>query len=215
MNWNNFWGYTDVILYFSNIMTNKVIIYLTRHGESEYNVLKKIGGNSNLTDKGLHYSKVLYEYFQNDKIDVYTSNLNRTIQTSKYFHEIRAYPELNEINSGICDSKTYDEIKSLYPEEYEKRKINKYCYRYPKGESYEDIKNRVTPFMEEMLGSSESRLIICHQAILRVLYSFFIKIPEQELPYLEIPLHTLFKFTIIKQENEIKNVELDKHYFSI
>ena len=131
-------------LYFSNIMTNKVIIYLTRHGESEYNVLKKIGGNSNLTDKGLHYSKVLYEYFQNDKIDVYTSNLNRTIQTSQYFHETRAYPELNEINSGICDSKTYEEIKSLYPEEYEKRKISKYCYRYPKGESYEDIKNRLS-----------------------------------------------------------------------
>lgn len=191
-------------------MTNNVIIYLTRHGESEYNVLKKIGGNSNLTENGIHYSKVLYEYFQNDKIDVYTSSLNRTIQTSQYFPEKRSYPQLNEIKSGICDGKTYDEIKSLYPEEYEKRKINKYCYRYPKGESYEDIKNRVTPFMEEMLGSSENRLIICHQAILRVLYSFFIKIPEQELPYLEIPLHTLFKFTIIKQENEIKNVELDK-----
>ena len=62
---------------------------------------------------------------------------------SQYFHETRAYPELNEINSGICDSKTYEEIKSLYPEEYEKRKISKYCYRYPKGESYEDIKNRL------------------------------------------------------------------------
>jgi broad specificity phosphatase PhoE len=215
MNWNNLWGYTHLILYFSNIMTNKVIIYLTRHGESEYNVLKKIGGNSNLTNKGLHYSKVLYEYFQNDKIDVYTSNLNRTIQTSQYFHETRAYPELNEINSGICDSKTYDEIKSLYPEEYEKRKVNKYCYRYPKGESYEDIKNRVTPFMEEILKSRDNRLIICHQAVLRVLYSFFIKISEQEIPHLEIPLHTLFKFTIFKQDDEIKNVELDKHYFSI
>ena len=69
--------------------------------------------------------------------------------------------------------------------------------------------------MEEILKSRDNRLIICHQAVLRVLYSFFIKIPEQELPYLEIPLHTLFKFTIIKEANEIKNVELDKHYFSI
>ena len=96
-------------------MTNNVIIYLTRHGESEYNVLKKIGGNSNLTENGIHYSKVLYEYFQNDKIDVYTSSLNRTIQTSQYFPEKRSYPQLNEIKSGICDGKTYDEIKSLYP----------------------------------------------------------------------------------------------------
>lgn len=196
-------------------MTTEQVIYLTRHGESEYNVLKKIGGNSNLTDKGLHYSKVLYEYFQNDKIEVYTSNLNRTIQTGQYFYETTACPELNEINSGICDSKTYDEIKSLYPEEYEKRSKNKYYYRYPNGESYEDIKNRVTPFMEEMLKSRVNRLIICHQAVLRVLYSFFIETSEEKIPYLEIPLHTLFKFTIVKEDKEVKSVELDKHYFSI
>lgn len=192
-------------------MITEQVIYLTRHGESEYNILKKIGGNSKLSEKGLQYSKVLYEYFQNDKIDVYTSNLNRTIQTSQYFHETKAYPELNEINSGICDSKTYDEIKIMYPDEYHKRNENKYYYRYPKGESYEDIKNRVRPFMRQILNSTENHLIICHQAILRVLYSFFIKIPEQEIPYLDIPLHTLFKFTISKEPNEIKNVELDKY----
>ena len=192
-------------------MTTKQIIYLTRHGESEYNILKKIGGNSKLTEKGLRYSKVLYEYFQSIDIKVYTSNLNRTCQTAQYFYISKACPELNEINSGICDSKTYNEIKLLYPEEYEKRSKNKYYYRYPNGESYEDIKNRVTPFMEKILNSNENNLIICHQAILRVLYSFFIKTSEEKIPYLEIPLHTLFKFTIIREKNDVKNIELDKY----
>ena len=196
-------------------MTSKQIVYLTRHGESEYNILKKIGGNSKLTEKGSHYSKVLYEYFQSTDVEVYTSNLKRTSQTAQYFHVSKAYHELNEINSGICDSKTYDEIKSLYPEEYEKRSKNKYYYRYPNGESYEDIKNRVTPFMEQILTLKENILIICHQAVLRVLYSFFIETSQEKIPYLEIPLHTLFKFTITKEDNEIKNIKLDKYYFSI
>jgi len=192
-------------------MTTEKIVYLTRHGESEYNILKKIGGNSKLTEKGLHYSKVLYEYFQSTDIEVYTSNLNRTCQTAQYFHETKAYPELNEINSGICDSKTYNEIKSSYPEEYKKRSKNKYYYRYPNGESYEDIKNRVAPIMEQILTSKKNNLIICHQAVLRVLYSFFIETSEEKIPYLEIPLHTLFKFTITKEDNEIKNIEHDKY----
>lgn len=196
-------------------MTNEQVIYLTRHGESEYNILKKIGGNSKLTERGLQYSKILYEYFQDTDIEVSTSNLNRTSQTAQYFQVSKAYPELNEINSGICDSKTYNEIKSLYPEEYEKRSKNKYYYRYPSGESYEDIKNRVAPLMEQILTSNEIHLIICHQAVLRVLYSLFIETPEEEIPYLEIPLHTLFKFTITKEDNKIKCIKLDKHYFSI
>jgi len=192
-------------------MISEQVIYLTRHGESEYNILKKIGGNSKLNERGLQYSKVLYEYFQEKKIQVHTSKLIRTSQTAQYFQVSKAYPELNEINSGICDSKTYDEIKSLYPEEYEKRSHNKYYYRYPNGESYEDIKNRVAPFMKKILTSRENHLIICHQAVLRVLYSFFIKTSEEKIPYLEIPLHTLFKFTIIREKNDVKNIELDKY----
>ena len=65
MNWNNLWGYTHLILYFSNIMTNKVIIYLTRHGESEYNVLKKIVYN-NITLCLYIYSYIVRTYNRNN-----------------------------------------------------------------------------------------------------------------------------------------------------
>lgn len=38
-------------------------IYLTRHGETEYNIKKLIGGDSLLTERGLLYSDKLKEYF--------------------------------------------------------------------------------------------------------------------------------------------------------
>lgn len=34
-------------------------IYLSRHGESEYNIEDRLGGNSNLSDKGRKYAKAL------------------------------------------------------------------------------------------------------------------------------------------------------------
>ena len=52
-------------------------IYLSRHGESLYNKIGKIGGNSDLSEKGIEYSKKLAEYINNldNKIPVYTSTI--------------------------------------------------------------------------------------------------------------------------------------------
>ena len=103
-------------------------IYLTRHGESEYNLLNKIGGNSNLSEKGKLYSKKLGNYINNLQLNtpVYTSTLIRTINTGKYIKLDKIeLPILNEINAGICEHLTYSQIQDKYPEEYSKRKIDK------------------------------------------------------------------------------------------
>ena len=69
-------------------MKNK-IIYLSRHGESEYNVKQLIGGDSKLTNNGLKYSKKIYQYFKNKNVHVWTSKLKRTIQTAQYFKDTK------------------------------------------------------------------------------------------------------------------------------
>ena len=38
-------------------------LYLTRHGESEFNVAGKIGGDSPLAPRGKEYAEVLGDYF--------------------------------------------------------------------------------------------------------------------------------------------------------
>lgn len=67
-------------------------IYLSRHGESEYNIEDRLGGNSNLSEKGLKYSRalpiVLNELISNEEerknLTILTSTLKRTIDTAKY-----------------------------------------------------------------------------------------------------------------------------------
>jgi len=56
------------------------------------------------------------------------------------------------------------------------RKADKLRYRYPSGESYQDVIQRVEPVVIEAERERESVVIIAHQAILRVLYGYFMKI---------------------------------------
>ncbi len=186
-----------------------MIIYLTRHGESLYNTKKLLGGNSGLSEKGKIYSKKLFEYFQNDldQLNIITSNLIRTKQTGQYFKINNSFNFLDEINAGIFDGKTYKYVKENYPDEYKKRKEDKYNYIYPEGESYKQLQKRVLKVIA-YLKKDKINLIICHNAVLRVLYAYFNKINNNDLPHLEIPLHTLYKFKIDKNNININSIEI-------
>jgi 6-phosphofructo-2-kinase/fructose-2,6-biphosphatase 2 len=67
-------------------------IYLSRHGESEYNREDRLGGNSELSEKGQKYAKalpiVLNQLIKNEEerenLTILTSTLQRTINTGKF-----------------------------------------------------------------------------------------------------------------------------------
>jgi broad specificity phosphatase PhoE len=40
---------------------------------------------------------------------------------------------------------TYEEIETKYPDEFANRDRDKFHYRYPRGESYEDLVARLEP----------------------------------------------------------------------
>jgi 6-phosphofructo-2-kinase/fructose-2,6-biphosphatase 2 len=71
-------------------------------------------------------------------------------------------------------------------------------HRYPRGESYKDVVERLEPLLVE-LEREENLLVVSHQAVARCLLSYFNTIPHdklpKELPYLEVPLHTVLKVT--------------------
>ena len=89
---------------------------------------------------------------------------------------------------GICDAMTYDQIHAHFPEEFNSRTTNKMSYRYPGGESYTDLLNRLEPVIFEMERATAPLVIVAHQAVLRCLYAYFLDFPHEELPFLSIPL---------------------------
>ena len=173
-------------------------IWLSRHGESKSNIAGRIGGDAPLTQRGKEYAQALADFVRArcSHPVVWTSALQRTIATAVPLgNEIQALRALNEIDAGVCDGLTYEEIKERMPDEFAARAGNKFRYRYPRGESYADVIQRLEPVIVELEGLRFPVLIVGHQAVLRALYGYLVGKPQEECPYLQIPLHTVIQLT--------------------
>nr|TKV96665.1 hypothetical protein SEVIR_9G443400v2 [Setaria viridis] len=199
---NDISGYLPgrIVFFLVNCHLTPRPILLTRHGESMDNVRGRIGGDSSLSESGQLYSRKLASFVEKRlkserTASIWTSTLQRTILTA---HPIIGFPKiqwraLDEINAGVCDGMTYDEIKKSKPEEYESRRKDKLRYRYPRGESYLDVIQRLEPVIIELERQRAPVVVIAHQAVLRALYAYFADKPLEEVPNIEIPLHTIIE----------------------
>ncbi|XP_060034283.1 6-phosphofructo-2-kinase/fructose-2,6-bisphosphatase 2 isoform X3 [Erinaceus europaeus] len=210
---------SKIVYYLMNIHVQPRTIYLCRHGESEFNLLGKIGGESSLSTRGRQFAQALRSFLEEQKIvdlKVWTSQLKQTIQTAECLGvTYEQWKILNEIDAGMCEEMTYAEIKEQYPEEFALRDQEKFLYRYPGGESYQDLVQRLEPVIME-LERQGNVLVICHQAVMRCLLAYFLDKGADELPYLRCPLHTVFRLTPVaygcKMETVSLNVEaVDTH----
>jgi broad specificity phosphatase PhoE len=190
-----------IMFFLSNLHIAPRPILLTRHGESEYNVQGKIGGDSLLSPRGEAYALKLGPFMESlfphdQELLVWTSTLRRTQQTASTIgREIMAWKALDEIDAGVCDGMTYEGIAASMPEEYAARAKNKFSYRYPRGESYQDIVHRLEPVIIELMRQPCPVLIVSHQATLRVLYAYLTDKPPESCPDALVPLHTVIKLT--------------------
>lgn len=171
-------------------------IWLCRHGESEYNERGLIGGDPDLAPRGrefaLRLAKFVSERKKDGPVEVWTSTLKRTIQTAAPLTESpRTWRALDEIDSGVCDGMTYEQIRDTMPDEFKARAADKFRYRYPRGESYQDIIERLDPVVMEIERERAPMIVIGHQAVLRALYAYLMNVPPEQCPRLSIPLHTV------------------------
>uniref|UniRef100_M3XVT7 6-phosphofructo-2-kinase/fructose-2,6-biphosphatase 1 n=1 Tax=Mustela putorius furo TaxID=9669 RepID=M3XVT7_MUSPF len=200
------------VYYLMNIHVTPRSIYLCRHGESELNLRGRIGGDSGLSARGKQYAYALANFIQSQGISslkVWTSHMKRTIQTAEALGvPYEQWKALNEIDAGVCEEMTYEEIQEHYPEEFALRDQDKYRYRYPKGESYEDLVQRLEPVIME-LERQENVLVICHQAVMRCLLAYFLDKSSDELPYLKCPLHTVLKLTPVAYGCKVESIYLN------
>ncbi|SCV69159.1 BQ2448_2179 [Microbotryum intermedium] len=188
-----------IAFYLMNLHLTPRSIFFTRHGESQYNVDGQIGGDAPLSKRGEQYMRALpsliKEKIGERPLTVWTSTLRRTIQTASLLpYEKLTWKSLDELDAGVCDGMTYEEIEEYYPEDYAARDDDKFNYRYRGGESYRDVVIRLEPVIIE-LERQKNILVVCHQAVLRCLYAYFHNLSQEELPYLKIPLHTVIKLT--------------------
>jgi broad specificity phosphatase PhoE/predicted kinase len=200
---NRMEGYLSarLIFFLMNIHPAQRRIWLTRHGESRFNLEGRIGGDTELSERGRAFALELGTFLENqgksaEGLVVWTSRLARAMQTAEPLpHDTFSWRALDEIDAGVCDSFTYAEIRARMPDEFQARRVDKFRYRYPRGESYYDVIQRLEPFIVELERQRRPVLVVSHQAVLRSLYGYLMGKPQEECPHMAVPLHTVIRLT--------------------
>lgn len=157
-------------------------IYLTRHGETEWNLKKIMQGwqDSDLTNLGRKQAKWLRNRLSKIEFEaVYSSPLNRALETAKIikkdgFEEIIIKEDLKEMGFGPWEGKTSVEIEKNYKDAYSNFWERPHLYRGEACESYYDVKKRVMPLIEEIIEKYDNNvLIVTHTVIIKIIMAYF------------------------------------------
>lgn len=193
-------------------------LFLIRHGETYFNLQNRIGGNSGLTRDGKIQAETLAQSFKDKKVPViFTSKTKRTVQTAFPIKRLQddcvmiPLKEFNEINSGVCECMSYEEIRRKMPHVYFARKEDKYNYIYPEGEGYITMKERVDRGIKKALylsSNPQNIMIIGHRAVNRMILSHFLYRRKEDVPYIYVPQD---KFYHIVATQDKKLFQLKKY----
>jgi probable phosphoglycerate mutase len=154
-------------------------IILARHGETDWNASEIFRGRADvaLNENGLNQAQLLGEYLGKEKIDViYSSPLQRAVKTAGAIARPRAIDinivsNLIDIEYGEWQGLSLREVKEKYPEIYQDWLDTPEQVRIPGGESLEDVRSRVVPFVEDAVTRcGEGRLVlVSHRVVNKVI----------------------------------------------
>ncbi|MDC2867697.1 MULTISPECIES: phosphoserine phosphatase 1 [unclassified Bacillus (in: firmicutes)] len=150
----------------------KTMVYITRHGETEWNVEKRMQGrkNSNLTETGILQAKQLGKRMKDIPLEViYSSPSGRAMHTAQLIKGDRDIPivadeHLYEIDMGVWEGHTQVELQEKYPKEFDLFWNAPHQYETKSGESFYDARIRVLKGLEYILKKheGESVLLVSH-----------------------------------------------------
>lgn len=174
-----------------------ITLYITRHGETEWNTQNRMQGwkDSNLTENGIRNAIELREKLRDTAFSaVYTSPSGRTLATTKLICGGRDFPiiyedNLKEIFLGEWEGKTKSFIEKYYMNEYNAFWNSPHQYVPSVGESFNDVRERVWKVLERIQKehSSGNILMVTHSVVIKCLFLIFKNLPIDRLwdpPYI-------------------------------
>ncbi|MBP3040682.1 histidine phosphatase family protein [Bacillaceae bacterium Marseille-Q3522] len=207
----------------------KITFYFIRHGETQYNVEKRMQGfsDSPLTEKGILQAKSVGRGLSDIEFEAaYASDSQRVIDTAKYAIGERNIPlitdkRLREMNFGIWEtlkeSDVYAQYKDLLETLFSLTDLN---VSPPDGESFNQVFARSYGMVKEIINNHEKDggniLIFSHGVTIG---NFFMQLTKSK----DYPIHDNCSVSVVRYENEAFHVERladnsyrDKgaHYFS-
>lgn len=169
-----------------------MILYFVRHGETEWNVKKKIQGKTDipLNENGWNQARVLAEQLAKEQLRVaraYTSPQLRAAQTAQTVADalgVECIPlsGLREMDLGEWEGSNWDIIRETYGETYYYWNSHRRYTYTPGGENYNEVLGRTLEALKVILErESEDVLVVSHSAIIMALRCYLAKRPFEEM----------------------------------
>jgi len=165
------------------------VLYLVRHGETEWNRQQRMQGrlDSRLTAEGRSHAREHGMLLAREAVEhLVVSPLGRTRETADLILESCAAPvtydeRLVERDSGLWEGLTIDEIAARYPDEWAARSLDPFHHRPPAGENLPDLLERIVPLAEQLQAMPVRRLaIVSHGISGRALLTHFLGLSPAE-----------------------------------
>lgn len=158
-------------------------LWLVCHGETPWTSEGRALGQSDppLSEYGVQQAERLARRLREVGFDeVYASDLARARYTARLAlpaAEIRLEPRLRDLNFGAWEGKAWTALSGDDRRALERFRHDPYRERAPGGESYEDVRERVTAWLAE-LSPSGRVAAFTHGGVVRSLLYSFTGLPE-------------------------------------
>lgn len=183
-------------------------VYLTRHGQTEWNSRGRMMGRADedINELGRAQAARLAARMEKLRLDaVYTSPLTRALTTGAIIgksHGLtpRPVPGLIEINYGDWEGLYRKEVALKWPELNKRMHDNPGGLAFPGGETFDQLEVRVVGAFNEVVNAEEGKdvLVVSHQGILKVLVAQLLDISYRDWNKFEVQNTSYTKLTVDK-----------------
>lgn len=165
--------------------------YLTRHGETDWNIQNRIQGQTDtlLNERGREQARELADRLKDgyEIKTIYTSRQRRARETAEVIGQaIGVTPivreGLEEISLGSWEGYTWKQVREQFQEEYQAWYTNRRYQTPPGGESYQQLLNRLLPTLAGILDETmENVLLVTHSAVIMTLMTYLYDTPFEDM----------------------------------
>lgn len=177
------------------LTTPVTTLLLIRHGQTTDGPAPRCHGWTDLPLSAVGMAQIerLAQHLRNRHIDaLYASDLARSRQTADILAAGRhlrptAVAALREINFGDLEGCLVDELPERFPATVAAWRANPATCRFPNGESFQEVKQRVLPTVERLLAqhAGETVALALHSGVNRIILGWALGLPDEHLVRLE------------------------------
>jgi len=181
-------------------------IYLVRHGETEWNRIRRYQGwsDSPLTDQGRAQAQAIGRFLctlpEAQSADLVASPIGRARHTAEIIREclgrsepLRFDDRLRELSFGSWDGLTRADIAALMPGAFDEERRDEWYFATPDGETYEVFAGRVGAWLAEAQMSDQPRIVVTHGVVTRILRGLYAGLPRAAAMRLPVPQDRIFR----------------------